>query len=581
MSALSDQPLQLSPVLHGGFFASLFGSPTSQRKLFWGVTLLACLPFLIPYMRTLWRQELYQYFPFVLLGVGYLAFARWNRHWHFIRGRWGWFLATLGGVFLACGALLASSWLGSVGFLLLATSFLFSHSSISGGSLGYLALPLIMFVRIPQLHAQSLVSRLQKITSQLASLYLDLLGVPQDTFANAIKLPTKNLFVAEACSGIQSAFTMCFLALLVLVWKKRPLIVAPLYVAIALGLAIVANIFRVVVISLAEAWYQYDLTSGLLHDMIGYISLLVAAGLLFSFDVFAGLLLHPVDIGEGKFGANPLAIAWNYSLGFKSADYSDEEFTWNEFAGTRENAVQEENPEPLSAQEGIRWSTAALLGVTILSGFFMLGGVAFGRTDSRPVTSKEALLFDPPNDFLPGQVGVLTVGKHELMRDGDDPQLGRHADVWTCGNTNVVGQIVMSQPFVGWHELCVCYEVQEWNLEERYNLKVDSGKPIAVGYFTKEQDQKGYLFFTAIDSDGAIPTPPSYTLFGRLLAPFIPLITDDYAETSGSAQTIMLQFWTMPDRELTPAEINEIANSLVVVRDQTSSSVRQLLESDS
>lgn len=541
------------------------GRSRYSNSVFWGGLLLASLPFVLPYMQSLWRQELYQYFPFVMLGVGYLFYTRWDRKLRLVHGKIGWFMAALGCAGLLSGAFIHSTWLGTVGFLFLLTCFLMSQCSEGGRSLAYLALPLVMFVRIPQLHAYSIVSRLQKITSQLASLCLDLLSVPQDTFGNAIKLPSKNLFVAEACSGIQSAFTMCFLALLLLVWKRRPLVTTPVYISIALGLAIIANIVRVLIIVLAEAWYTYDLTSGWLHDFVGYISLLVAAAFLLSFDVLAGAVFHPVDVAEGQSGVNPFAYFWNLAIGTSSNPDFDS-YGWQD----SEKASQDNE----KAKSRLPKAGLVTVGLALFAGVLMLSGYAMGRSDSRPIAEKDAVLFDPSSEFLEGRFGVLMVDGHEVSRNGSDPQLGIHADTWFCRSDQVMGQIVMSQPFVGWHELCVCYEVQDWELIERYNLDVSAGKPIAVGKFRKGT-QHGYLFFAAVDSDGATPTPPSYTLVGRFLAPFIPLVTDDFAETSGSAQTIMVQFWTVVEEELPPDQIREIGSSLGEVRKQVSDAVVQ------
>lgn len=566
-SSFSDQQSTES------FVQRYFAESTFRWRIAWSLLLLSCLPFLVPYFRTLWRQELYQYFPFVLLSVGYLFYLRWDR---VVRAPSGWTRWTplLLGVFcLLLGGLLHSTWFGAVAFVLIVISGLLSQRSPSGSSLGYLAIPMVMLIRIPQLHAQSLVVRLQANTSILASLCLDLLGVAQDTSGNTIRLPSKTLFVAEACSGIQSAFTMCFLALLIVAWNRRPLIMIPLYVVVALFLAIVANIFRVVMIVLAESWYAYDLSEGFAHDLVGYFSLAVAAGTLMSFDVFSGLLLHPVDAAGGNQGRNPIAVAWNFLLGFKSQDYLETGYSWvNDSSAT--SVI--ESPEEEKGKETTRSSAIrSLVPVTIAlaSAIIILVGFVSGRSDARPITSKEALLFEPPADFLKDRIGVLAIGGHEMVRNGSDPQLGLHADIWQCNTNSIAGQVVMSQPYVGWHELCVCYEVQDWVLDQRYNMEVSRGKPIAVGEFSKGEGAYGYLFFTAIDSDGNVPTPPSYTLFGRLLAPFGPLVTDDYAETSGSAQTIMLQLWTVSDTKLTDAEIGEIGNSIAEIREQASASV--------
>lgn len=549
--------------------------------VFWGGLLLATLPFMVPYLRTLWRQELYQYFPFVLLSVGYLAYTRWDRILVGPRNLFAWVVAGVGVSFLVGAALIHSTWLGNLGFVLLCFSFLLSQRSMAGQSLAYLALPLLMLIRIPQLHAQSIVVRLQKITTQLSSLALDVFSVPNDSHGNTISLATKKLFVAEACSGVQSAFTMCFLALLVIVWRKRPLLTVPLFVAAALILAIVANTIRVTLVALAEAWYQVDWTQGFVHDLIGYVTLLLGGAILLSFDALVGLVLHPVAVPETQRGANPFALLWNWALGFRRDGYFDSAYGWDADETTPQSGnakpVAKAAPNAAMGKPNGRTRQSILSGgvlaTAVLAALFMLGGTVMGRGDSRPIAEKDALLFDPPEDFLAGRVGSLTIGDREIVRNGSDPQLGIHADVWACNNGRVSSQMVLSQPFVGWHELCVCYEVQDWKLAERYNLNVASGEPVAVGEFTQGDRYHGYLVFSAIDTDGDVPTPPSYTLWGRIVAPFGPLITDDFAETSGSAQTIMLQLWTISEQPLTAEEIRELAESIATVRDQASQAV--------
>lgn len=544
--------------------------PTRYWLIFWSILGVSCLPFLIPYGITLTRQELYQYFPFVIAGVGYLFFLRWDRVVAGPRDRVSWFFIWAGFFFFVAGTLIHSTWLGNLAFLSFTYSFLRSHMGQEGDSLGYLTLPMLMLVRIPQLHANSLVSRLQKVTTQLSDLSLDLLSVPHDSFANRLRLPGKELFVAEACSGIQSAFTMCFIALLLLVWKKRPVLLTPIYITFALVFAVLANTLRVTSIAIADVWFGWDWTSGWGHDSVGYISLAVAAGILWSFDKLCEISFHPVEIDVDARGANPFSLVWNWLLGSSSVDYEDVGYTWN----TNDSSAEtKEDESPGDRRNGMPLKSLMIAGMTALCGLIMLTGIALGRSDFRPITSKSALLFDPPSNLLGNRIGVLSIGNHEIVRNGSDPQLGLHADVWKCSSSDAVGQLVMSQPYVGWHELCVCYEVQEWKLDRRYNLAVPEGKPVAVGEFSKGEDMKGYLIFTAIDTDGNVPMPPSYTLFGRLIAPFIPLITDDYAETSGSAQTVMLQMWTVSERAMDSAELIELAQSIAAARETARASL--------
>ncbi|XZE55468.1 exosortase U [Planctomycetaceae bacterium SH139] len=559
----------------GSIGASIFAEPEKFWRLFWGLALVSCLPFVIPYARTLWRQELYQYFPFVWLAVGYLFWLRWDRVFRGPSKTLAWASLAFGSGFLALGAGMHSTWFGNLGFVLITTSLLMSQRSLRAGSLGYLALPLIMLIRIPQLHAQSLVSRLQKVTSQLGSLLLDIVGVPNFLQGNVLNLPTKELFVAEACSGIQSAFTMCFLALLIIVWRRRAFLLVPLYVVAALVLAIVANTFRISIIALAEAWYQYDLTTGVAHDLIGYISLALGAGILLSFDVLVGLFAHPVFVPVNENGANPFGATWNWVFGFNATTYRDSGYGWQMEEEEQADYVDEEET-PLADDRGKEiaapWRPMIFAGISCVAALVMLGGLLVGRSDSRPIIAQDELLFDPPSDLLKDRVGILSIGDHTIVRNGSEPRLGTHADLWSCG-TNT--EVVMSQPYVGWHELCVCYEAKDWLLEDRYNLNVKVGKPIAVGEFSQGESLYGYLLFTAIDSDGTVPNPPSYTLFGRLLAPFGPLVTDDFAETSGSAQTVMLQLWTISRTPLEPAEVGELAAAVSEIREKARQQILQ------
>ncbi|MGZ7227087.1 archaeosortase/exosortase family protein, partial [Streptococcus pyogenes] len=74
---------------------------------------------------------------------------------------------------------------------------------------------------------------------------LDAFAVPHAVANNVIQLANRELFVAEACSGIQSVFTLAFLALLMIAWRRRRVWMTPIYLLIACLLAVFANVIRV------------------------------------------------------------------------------------------------------------------------------------------------------------------------------------------------------------------------------------------------------------------------------------------------------------------------------------------------
>jgi hypothetical protein len=198
--------------------------------LFWGGILAGLLPFLVKYCRAMWYQDLYQYFPFLLLGVFSLAYHRFDGRIRLPENLFSKAATLVAMVVMVSAAFLASSWLGAVSFVVATAGFLASqreqHAMNTSGatasrrptktkesdaardasSLFYLAIPMVMFIRAPLLGTYTVMHRLQRATSSLGSTILDVLGIIHFQVGNTIELVNKSLFVAEACSGVQSLF---------------------------------------------------------------------------------------------------------------------------------------------------------------------------------------------------------------------------------------------------------------------------------------------------------------------------------------------------------------------------------------
>ena len=82
-------------------------------------------------------------------------------------------------------------------------------------------------------------------------------------------LPTKQLFVDEACSGIVSVISLSTCAAIYAVWQRRPLVHIALLMAAAVGWAVLLNVVRIVTIALAEAHAGVDLAEGVAHTLLG------------------------------------------------------------------------------------------------------------------------------------------------------------------------------------------------------------------------------------------------------------------------------------------------------------------------
>lgn len=118
---------------------------------------------------------------------------------------------------------------------------------------------------------------LRKVVTVVAFVF-DVLGLPLEQRGNVLTLPTGNVGVEDACSGIRSLtgclFAGSFLAAVFLdrLWQKVALIVA------ALLLAFVTNLFRSLFLTGWAYAYGPGAIEGLIHDVAGYAVLALTAG---------------------------------------------------------------------------------------------------------------------------------------------------------------------------------------------------------------------------------------------------------------------------------------------------------------
>ncbi|TWU47578.1 Transmembrane exosortase [Rubripirellula tenax] len=521
---------------------------------FWGAVLSGVLPFLVKYCAAMWNQDLYQYFPFLLAAVFGLAYSRFDHRLSLPNGFWACFAIVLAVGFLVPAAALQSSWLGAIGFILLTYSFLASQTGRDGRSLAYLAIPMLMFLRAPLLATYTVMNRLQLITTDMSSIFLDVAGVLHNQSTNTIELVSKNLFVAEACSGVQSLFTVCFLSLVLLVYRRRSLAVVPVYLVFAFLFAIAGNVIRVTAIALAEEWFRVDITTGFHHEVVGYLCLAIAAGMLVSFDHLIGLVPGLTPRRQQNVAAATPVL------------------------GARETNEPAEFSVARSVRDFNRFQLISS-GLAIACGLAMVVRYSMSEPDIRPVVATDKVLFEPSPSFLSSVNAPLRVVSHEVNRDAHGNRNARHgmnSDVWTCGIGSQSGQFVLSQPYMGWHELTICYKVQGWKMTSRATVAVAGERePVVVADFDSEDGVHGCLVFSGVNSNGKLPRTPGHSPYSRVLSPIYPLVMDDFAETSGSAQTLMLQYWMIQPQPFDASAKQAAVDAMVKIRRRIAEDIGQ------
>ena len=122
--------------------------------------------------------------------------------------------------------------------------------------------------------------------------------------------------VEEACSGVQSLFTLLFLAALIICGYRRRWLHGLIVLSTAAGLAGVMNTLRVCAVAIAWDSSQIDLSSGWQHDTLGYVALVIAGLLVLSADACCAFFLSSVpDLAVGSVGSefrNPHVGFWNW-----------------------------------------------------------------------------------------------------------------------------------------------------------------------------------------------------------------------------------------------------------------------------
>ena len=552
----------------------------SLAALFWSIVLIAPMPGIVVYLA--WISDLEQYgyiFP-LYLALAALIFFRWDFRLRLPGDRESVVLVSAAMLMTFVSAVRASPWLSSIAFALALLSWLRTHRSNEGMNqrLTYLGLLLLMTIRLPLNLDLRLTAALQRATSRVSSYLLDSFEVTHYLRGNVIELPGGTLFVEEACSGVQSLFTVLFLVCLWMVFRRRPVMAAPVYLLAGMIWAMVMNVVRITSVALAQEWYATDLSSGVPHEILGWICLVVAIVMMLSTDRFLRVALFPVPPDESGHLGNPVSRLWNWAL---LESETSMEAPSDEAPPSSDVAPQAALPV---------FAARALVGVALLIG---IPSLAFGyrviatRFQTVLAQRDKPLLWDPGSNLMKKTNYAPLVTNHESLRNANSKQLGNHADVWTVVVDGLAVRIAVSQPYPEWHDMRLCYsgsgwQVNDWNPilpklneEIRSDPQADAASPedievqdanssvssqtsdateeweVSYAEMVSDTGDFGTLLFCGMTQDRELLSPPMSGLYNLL---------DDRIKdrASMSSNIIMLQLWTETQTPLMPEQLNAI-----------------------
>ncbi len=420
------------------------------------------------------------------------------------------------GVFIALPAAywLWSPWLGALAFVCNLGAFLFSHFAIPAvakagleespidtipvsRSLGSLWPISWMLLPLPMNLDQELTNWLQIRSSRLSSYLLDYLDIPHLQMGNVLEIASGRLFVEEACSGVQSLFTLIFAAILLVSALRRSPWTLPFYVLFAMVCAGIMNVVRILSVAVALHHYGVDLSTGWQHDLLGYVCLGLAATLLLSADRLFRVFFYPArDQETVRQLPNPLVAIWNNI--FRLPD--------SPFAAPTESPRPTESRSPIKSAAFITCTCIAIAGLA-LQGFRLL--------QNQPTTSTStAVAAEPFHNFpeqLPADViSRFTQIKHEQVRGNINMPMGEIGDIWSGVIEGVPVAVAVNQPYADWHDLNACYRGTGWTLNERRTVetKVDGQDWYCVeSNWILPNQSYAHVWFSAFTEDGQPVNP--------------------------------------------------------------------------
>ncbi len=542
----------------------------SLKALFWALLFLSPLPGLAVYVSWLGELEQYGYLLPLFLALLALVLFRWDYRLHWPSDGWSLSLVGVGAALTILAASRNSPWFSAVGFSCITWGWLRTHRQAEpeGLRLTYLALLLLMLIRLPLNLDLALAGSLQRITSRASSLVLDAFGVTHYLRGNVLELPGGTLFVEEACSGVQSLFTVLFLVCLWIVWRRRPALSIPAYLLAGVLWAMVMNIVRITSIALAQEWYAMNLSAGTPHELLGWVCLSIAVLMMLSTDRLLRVLFYPVPPDESGHLGNPVSRCWNRALLCSVPEQEGYEDMPTD-SGDRPTADGSPEFDRLRLPATVMLVVAVLVCLPSLA----LGYQVVSARFSNPMVKRDRPLLWEPEPELIQQAGFAAqVTDHQSLRNANSKQLGNHADVWTLVIGGMPVRIAISQPYPEWHDMRLCYsgngwQVNHWNpaLTPRSGIREDTDEaaagvrrdaitgqwPVSHTELVRETGEFGTLLFCGVTRDRRPLTPPMSGLYS--------LLGDRVKDRGGMrSDVIMLQLWTVTQKPLLPEQFDTL-----------------------
>lgn len=241
---------------------------------------------------TLWQVDDYAHGPIILALIGWIFWQRRNALLDAaedVARAPGYILLSIGALIYALGRS-QDIILFEVGSLLpvLAGVILITRGWAAVRALWFPLLFIAFLIPLPGLFVDALTTPLKQSISAIAESLLYVAGYPIARNGVVLMVGSYQLLVADACSGLNSMFSLSALGLMYLyLMKYRSRLHIGLVLASILPIAFCANIVRVMILVLITYHFGDEVGQGMAHGFAGMTLFTIALVMLLTFD--AGL----------------------------------------------------------------------------------------------------------------------------------------------------------------------------------------------------------------------------------------------------------------------------------------------------
>ncbi len=535
-------------------------------------SLVSLSPLVAVHAMHLWERPHFQFFPLAWIAFGLLVYQRARLAWYenSWRGRLGIATWVLGLLIAVGAAYLFSPWLGMLSAILCLAGWGFVRLGDVPAPRWFAWLSLLVVtLPLPGSMDAQLISRLQALSSQSAGALLDLFGLLYLRQGNLIEIGAKELFVDEACSGIDSFYALIAIALLMMVWQKRPLIVSVLTLLTVPVWAWFGNVVRLVLIVWLLDKFDLDLSHGWKHTVLGLLTFAIASAGLFATLDSASQLFKRFSSSTMPRDRKAYHLAYNAIVCYpgRAPKLVDEEQKYFESEFESEKGLKKIIPSATEASQNavptkLPWKNY-FPAMVVLVAMVTLGlcvkafvtpnqvGFALPHYDKSLVDSSFSQSAIPE---------VLLDAKQVAYRGQErspDNFYGEYSRIWLYKDPVHTFTLSADFPFRGYHPLWFCYTSAGQVIDESavYFKLLQCDTAIARVKFRDDLGAPSYLWFINFDAQGQPVVAQEYdanaaTVLEDRLRPIISTVQDQ-------PLTYQFQLYIQPGRDLTSDELDK------------------------